>query len=60
MGTLLNAKDAARALGISERTVYRLSAAGDIPQYRVGMQLRFDEDELRIAFRRNKAKARAS
>lgn len=60
MTTLLDVKGAARILGISERSVYRLSAAGDIPQYRVGRQLRFDENELRIALRRNRTKARAS
>lgn len=42
----------AKFLGVSERTVYRLVAAGELPVYRVGRQLRFDEQELRQQFRR--------
>lgn len=50
-GTLLDVRGAATLLGISERSVYRLSATGQLPQYRVGRQLRFDEYELRAVLK---------
>lgn len=49
--TLLDVRGAAALLGISERGVYRLSATGQLPQYRVGRQLRFDQFELRAALK---------
>ncbi|MBD2760112.1 helix-turn-helix domain-containing protein [Yimella sp. cx-573] len=48
---LLDVRGAARLLGISERSVYRLSSCGRLPQYRVGKQLRFDELELRAVLK---------
>ncbi len=41
----------AERYGVSERTVQRLAAAGKIPSYRVGHQLRFDLTEVGTALR---------
>jgi excisionase family DNA binding protein len=43
--------DVARLLEISERSVYRLVASGDIPSYRIGGKLRFDLAEVAAAVR---------
>ncbi len=51
VGRLDDVATAARFLGISERQVRRLVAAGRLPAYRVGNLLRFDEQELRDALR---------
>lgn len=48
---LLDVPAAAQFAKVSERTVYRMVAAGQLPVYRVGRQLRFDEAELRERFR---------
>jgi excisionase family DNA binding protein len=48
---LLDVEAAAQFLGISVRSVYRLAAAGELPQYRVGRQLRFDASEMRAVLR---------
>ena len=39
-------EDVARLLKISERSVYRLAASGEIPSYRVGGKIRFDLAEV--------------
>lgn len=48
---LLDVHEASRFLDISPRGLYRLVAANEIPAYRVGRQLRFDEAELREVLR---------
>jgi excisionase family DNA binding protein len=48
---------AVRFLDISERGLRRLVAAGAIPTYRVGRQLRFDEAELREVLRAGRGSA---
>lgn len=48
---LLAVPEAAAFLRISERSLYRLASCGDLPAYRVGRQLRFDEAELRRVMR---------
>ncbi len=50
-GPLMRATTVAKRYGVSERTVYRLAAAGKIPSYRVGRQLRFDLAEVGAALR---------
>lgn len=44
---LLNARDAAKTLAISERTLHTLSKAGDIPVIRFGRTVRFSLADLR-------------
>ena len=55
--SLLDVQEATRFLGISERGLRRLVAAGAIPTYRVGRQLRFDEAELREVLRSDRRSA---
>ncbi len=55
--SLLDVQEARRFLGISERGLRRLVAAGAIPTYRVGRQLRFDEAELREVLRTDRGSA---
>lgn len=43
---LLTVPAAATYLAVSESTVYRLAARGDLPAVRVGRQLRFRLEEL--------------
>jgi excisionase family DNA binding protein len=44
-------EDVAQLLKVSERSVYRLAASGEIPSYRVGGKLRFDLSEIAAAVR---------
>ena len=39
-------EDIAQLLRVSERSVYRLAASGEIPSYRIGGKLRFDRAEV--------------
>ncbi|MBO1767052.1 helix-turn-helix domain-containing protein [Allobranchiibius sp. GilTou38] len=56
---LLDTQSAADLLGISVRSIYRLSASGQLPQYRVGRQLRYDEAELRAVLKSRHARPTA-
>ena len=44
---LFTSKEAAKALCISERTLYALAKAGEIPAVRVGRAVRYDPADLR-------------
>ena len=44
---LLNSAEAAQALGISERTLWSLTASGEIPVVRVRRSVRYAVDSLR-------------
>ncbi len=44
--TKLSIEEAARWLGVSSRTAYRLAQAGRIPAFKVGGQWRFSEKML--------------
>jgi excisionase family DNA binding protein len=48
---LVSLAEAARALGVSERTVRRLVTAGRVPAYKVGGQWRVDVDEVKACLR---------
>lgn len=48
---LVGAVAVAEQFHISERTVKRLAATGEIPSYRAGRQLRFDIAEVMAALR---------
>ena len=43
----LSSAETGRKLGLSERTVRRMAAAGRLPAYRFGLAYRVDPDELR-------------
>jgi len=43
---LLSVKDLAKYLGLSERTVYKMVKAGDIPVLRIGGQFRFRQEQI--------------
>jgi excisionase family DNA binding protein len=51
---LVNARDAARLLAISERTLWSLTAAGDIPVIRIGRAVRYDPRDLQAWIDRSK------
>jgi excisionase family DNA binding protein len=44
---MISLADAARLLGISEKTVRRLVRGGALRSHRIGRQIRFSEDNLR-------------
>jgi excisionase family DNA binding protein len=48
---MVSLAEAARALGVSERTVRRLIAKRQLPAYKVGGQWRVDLDEVRETLR---------
>lgn len=50
---LLNARETATRLGVSEATVRRLVRRGDLPHLRVGSQIRVDAAELEAWLRRD-------
>ncbi len=52
---LLIPPDAARALSVSERTLFALTKRGDIPAVRIGRAVRYDLADLRAFIERNKA-----
>jgi PTS system nitrogen regulatory IIA component len=50
----LNLKQVAKHLGISEKTVYRLIARGELPAVKVGRQWRFNRQEMESWLRRER------
>lgn len=42
----LSTKEAARRLGITSRTLYRLIDSGQVPAYKFGRVIRLQEDEV--------------
>ena len=57
---LLSARDAARAMSVSERTLFTLTKSGDIPAVRIGRAVRYDPRDLRAFVERAKAPGRAT
>ncbi len=49
MGDLLTIAEVAERLRLTERTVYKLVTAGDLPGHKIGRVWRVDEDDL-LAF----------
>lgn len=49
-GDLLNAADMAEFLGVSKRTVYRLTEAGDLPSVQVGRRLYYPKRKVAELF----------
>ena len=55
---LLNVRDVAQALGMSERTVWRLSAIGDIPPpIRIGRNVRWRRVTIEAWIEKKEARA---
>ena len=52
---LLTAREAAKALAISERTLWTLTNHGDVPVVRLGRSVRYDPDDLRAFVKRSKS-----
>jgi excisionase family DNA binding protein len=53
-GEALNVQQVAEFLGVSEKKVYRLAAAGVLPAFRVGKAIRFDAQDVADWLRRKK------
>lgn len=47
MKLLLTPREAAAALSLSERTLWTLTQAGDVPSLKIGRSVRYDVNELR-------------
>lgn len=54
---LLTAREAAKALSISERTLWGLTKAGQIPACRFGRNVRYDPRDLEAFIQRAKKSA---
>ena len=50
---LLTARQAARLLAISERTLFTITKAGELPAVRIGRSVRYSVDALREYIRRS-------
>jgi excisionase family DNA binding protein len=51
---LVTAREAARMLSLSERTVWGLSKAGELPTVRIGRSVRYDPRDLQAWIERSK------
>ncbi len=51
---LWNARDAAKALGISDRTLWTMTKNGTIPHVPIGHRVLYDPEDLRAWINRNK------
>lgn len=57
MASIVTAKELGRYLKLSESTVYKLAAEGELPGFKIGDSWRFDMDEV-ISLIKSKAKER--
>ncbi len=55
---LLTGKEAAKVLSVSERTLYALAKAGELPAIRIGRAVRYDPLDLRAWIEQAKEKSR--
>lgn len=46
MGKILTAQEVAELLEVSKQTIYRLVRANEIPHFRVGKTVRFNEETI--------------
>ena len=56
---LIGAREAAKALAISERTLWELTNSGDVPHVRIGRRVLYDPDDLRAWIDPRKVRGRA-
>ncbi len=55
---LVNTNEAARMLSIAPRTLWSLTASGEIPSIRIGRSVRYDPGDLRVWIEAQKAGSR--
>ena len=55
---IVTAKEVGQYLKLSESTIYKLAASGEIPGFKIGDSWRFDMDEILKQIRGAKKKAR--
>lgn len=53
---LVTAREAARALAVSQRTLWGLTARGDLACVRIGRAVRYDVEDLKVFINRRKEK----
>ena len=51
MDKLVNARQAAKILGVCTQTIYQKFEQGDLPGFRLGRSVRFDMEELKNSLR---------
>ncbi|MBI5969025.1 MAG: helix-turn-helix domain-containing protein [Deltaproteobacteria bacterium] len=54
MANIVTAKELGQFLKLSESTIYKLAAAGEIPGFKIGDSWRFDMDEVMRLIRKAK------
>lgn len=54
---LLDVKQVQEALGLSERTVFRLIKTGDLKGFKAGREWRFEETDIQDYIKRQREKA---
>lgn len=52
MSNIVTAKEMGKFLKLSESTVYKLAAEGEIPGFKIGKSWRFDMDEVLSAIKK--------
>lgn len=57
---LLTARQTSRMLAISERSLYSLTKAGDLPAVRIGRSVRYDPSDIRAWIESAKKSPKAS
>ena len=58
MEKILTAKELSQYLKLSESTIYKLSATGEIPAFKVGDSWRFELDEIQKMIRDSKKRGK--
>lgn len=58
MSNLVTAKEVGEFLKLSDSTVYKLAAQGEIPGFKIGKSWRFDLDEVIKAVKERKENGR--
>jgi len=54
MANIVTAKELGQYLKLSESTIYKLAASGEIPGFKIGDSWRFDMDEIMRLIRKAK------
>lgn len=56
-GKLFDVKEVQEALGLSERTIFRLIKTGDLKGFKAGREWRFEETDIQDYIKRQREKA---